>query len=203
MRRGTKSLLFGVHQVALHPAIVALAFRRIYRRWPSWREAVCIVVHDWGYWGCEAMDGPDGERHPYLGGQIAGRLLGVGWKHWTAAHSRTLARIAGVEVSPLCAPDKLSSALYPRRLYLALARASGELAEYRKNAAEYHARTGRGCPAEASDEAWFDWMAECMRKAARDSDGNPPSTDRRLWAVAAEPGDTVEPAPAGGDGGEG
>lgn len=31
---GTKSLLYGVYQFALHPFFVALAWRQIYGRWP-------------------------------------------------------------------------------------------------------------------------------------------------------------------------
>ena len=34
MNIGTKSLLYGAHQFALHPFFVALAWRRLYGRWP-------------------------------------------------------------------------------------------------------------------------------------------------------------------------
>jgi len=28
------------------------------------------VIHDWGYWGKPNMDGPEGERHPWLGARV-------------------------------------------------------------------------------------------------------------------------------------
>lgn len=168
MRTGTKSLLFGAHQFALHPALVAVAYRRIYGRWPSWREAVCILVHDWGYLGCATMDGEDGKRHPALGGRIARALFGDDLGAWTENHSRSFAAMAGAEPSGLCWPDKLANAIYPARLYLFGCRLSGELAEYRAEADEYHRRTGKGIPASASDRAWFEWMTTYMhRQVAR------------------------------------
>ena len=38
MKVGTRSLLFGSHQFMLHPLFVAIAWRRLYGRWPhGWR----------------------------------------------------------------------------------------------------------------------------------------------------------------------
>jgi len=163
MRVGTKSLLFGAHQIILHPVLVVLAFRQLYGRAPSWRELVCIAVHDLGYLGCRAMDDSEGQMHPALGGRIARALFGEELGRWTEDHSRSFAALHEREPSALCWPDKLASAITPRWLYLALARASGELAEYRQNAASYHRRTGRGCPLSATDAEWFDWMEQYMR----------------------------------------
>ncbi|MCK5235828.1 MAG: hypothetical protein KAR06_02490, partial [Deltaproteobacteria bacterium] len=59
---GTKSLLFGVHQFIWHPITVLIAWCKLYG-WPTWPELVCIIVHDWGYWGKPNMDGPEGEKH--------------------------------------------------------------------------------------------------------------------------------------------
>lgn len=64
MTTGTKSLLFGVHQFLWHPLTVLLAWVYLYRSFPNPKELLCIFVHDWGYWGCPNMDGPEGERHP-------------------------------------------------------------------------------------------------------------------------------------------
>ncbi len=47
MRVGTKSLLIGAHQFIMHPALVALAWRRIYGEWPDMATSVAIAVHDW------------------------------------------------------------------------------------------------------------------------------------------------------------
>jgi hypothetical protein len=158
MRLGTRSIIFGVHHWLFHPLAVALAFRRLEARWPTWREALCIAVHDWGYWGCGDMDGPEGVQHPRLGGQIAAALLGLDWGEWTVRHSGTYAELFGAQPSELYAADKLSVFEVPEWLYLGLARLSGELAEYRARAAAYHERTGRGCPVDASDREWFSWL---------------------------------------------
>ena len=73
---GTRSLLFGVHQFALHPLFVLWAWRRLYGSLPrDWRVWVVILIHDWGYWGCKDMDGPEGKWHPWGGAKIAARLL--------------------------------------------------------------------------------------------------------------------------------
>lgn len=56
MKTGTKSLLFGVHQFIWHPLTVLLAWIKLYG-WPAWEELVCIIIHDWGYWGKSNMDG--------------------------------------------------------------------------------------------------------------------------------------------------
>lgn len=46
---GTKTLLFGVHQIFIHTIMVTWAWRRLYKSWPNWREFVCICIHDIGY----------------------------------------------------------------------------------------------------------------------------------------------------------
>lgn len=155
MNVGTKSLLFGVHQIVLHPIFVAMAWRRLYGRWPNWREAICIVVHDWGYWGCPNMDGQEGQRHPVLGGRIAGCLLGRQWSDFTIAHSRHYANTRGIEPSPLCWADKLSWAMYPAWLYVPLARASGEIREYRQMAARISRTHRMYVSLNESDWYWF------------------------------------------------
>jgi hypothetical protein len=73
---GTRSLLFGAHQVFLHPLFVALAWRRLYGSWPRrlpiW---VAFVIHDWGYWGLPNLDGREGSAHPLRGANLLGRLF--------------------------------------------------------------------------------------------------------------------------------
>lgn len=75
MKVGTKSLLFGVHQIFWHPLVVARAWRFLYGRWPGFYESIAIFFHDWGYWGCADIDGPEGKQHPHAGTQIAGRWV--------------------------------------------------------------------------------------------------------------------------------
>lgn len=173
---GTKSLLFGVHQVLWHPIAVALAWRSLFGRWPTWRETVCIAVHDWGYWGKPSMDGPEGETHPELGARIAVFLFDredspFHAPHPTAGtyrnlclyHSGHYARAAGVDPSDLCWPDKLSLIHDPWWWYLPRAWLSGELAEYR----ELNERNGL-FPADRSHREWYQWITERLATAARE-----------------------------------
>lgn len=134
MRVGTKSLLFGAHQIVLHPALVALAWRRIYGEWPSAREAVVIAVHDWGYFGCKEMDGEDGKYHPALGEKIAAGLFGKKMADLAAGHSRSYAKIKDKPLSALCAPDKLASTLVPKKLYLLMTTLTCEVFDYIEDA---------------------------------------------------------------------
>lgn len=163
MRVGTKSLLFGVHQFALHPFFVARAWRELYGSWPRrFPEWCAVVVHDWGYWGCPDMDGEIGKQHPVAGAAIMRKLFGEEWGVFCLTHSRSLAKLRGLEPSALCAADKLAFAFYPRWLYLLLARASGELTEYLRNA---DSPAGRAVGIDASTaERWFDSTLVYMRR---------------------------------------
>lgn len=162
MKLGTKSLLFGVHQFIWHPITVAKAWRHINGRWPCWRTTICIIVHDWGYWGCAEMDGKEGEQHPRRGAAIASWLLDepedTTWLNFCLGHSRTMARILNIEQSKLCGPDKLSIAFDPAPFYIFRARLTGELAEYRTNAE----RNGF-MPAVVPDRVWHRRMVEAER----------------------------------------
>lgn len=150
MKTGRKSLLFGVHQFIWHPWTVYRAWVNLYGR-PSWKEVICIIIHDWGYWECPNMDGPEGEKHPWIGAVIAHKLFGQKYFFLVLCHSRHLARSYHREPSKLCWPDKLSIIYDPKWFYLFRARLSGELKEYRNNAKEW-------VPLTASDSEWFDWI---------------------------------------------
>lgn len=163
MTIGTRSLLFGVHQVAWHPLTVWLAWRRLYGR-PTWRESVCIVVHDWGYWGAPEMDGPVGEQHPYLGALIAGRLFGPAYRDLVLYHSRSLCRLLKVEPSRLCWADKLSMLYDPSWFYLLRARLTGEIREYRWNARRHVSLL-------ATDRQWLEWLKSRLEKLATEKAG--------------------------------
>lgn len=133
MKSGTKSVLFGVHQFLIHPILVARAWWIIYRELPRLHEWAAIVTHDLGYWGAPNIDGPEGENHPVImaewwekhfgtfGMKVANEILG---------HSRFHAQKNNLPLSRLFRPDKLSSALYPKWLYLLLGNLSGEIREY-------------------------------------------------------------------------
>lgn len=130
MSVGTRSVLFGVHAFWLHPFFTAEAWRRIYGFPWDVRLWVAFFVHDLGYWKAPNMDGPEGEAHVYVGARILRCLFGDAWGEFCLRHSRYWAKRHGCEISRLAAADKLAFVLTPWWLYLPMARATGELAEY-------------------------------------------------------------------------
>lgn len=169
MKVGTKSLLFGVHNVVWHPWTVIRAWRHLYGRWPTLDEAICIFVHDWGYWGCSNMDGAEGRRHPETGAAWAFVLVAL--RHWlccraeetlgkraeaaegmTLYHSSHYARLNGTQPSALYLPDKVSILFEPRWFYLLRARLSGEIYEYIGNSP-----FARLSPELQTPGGWFNW----------------------------------------------
>jgi hypothetical protein len=165
MKRGTKSVLFGVHQFIWHPVTVYLGWLYLYRKLPSFWESIAIIVHDIGYWECENMDDEKGEQHPRVGAKLIRKLALFCGKDWRTAaryewlvtfHSRYLAAQYQVSPSALCWADKTSLKFDPAWFYLLRAWLSGELAEYRANAAGH-------IPADASAWQWFYWIrAKCV-----------------------------------------
>jgi hypothetical protein len=131
MTIGTRSLLYGAHQFLLHPLFLALAWTQLYGPPLDPRLWVAFLVHDWGYAGKPNMDGPEGQRHPELGGRVMAALFGQDWGDFTRLHSRYYAKLEDCEPSPLCAADKLVLLITPRWLYLPLVQATGEADEYR------------------------------------------------------------------------
>lgn len=168
MKTGTKSVLFGVHQFLWHPFTVWLAWIALYKKLPSFWQTVAIVVHDWGYVGCEKMDDANGEQHPFFGAQLAARLRL--WAGGTAQqmdalycltlfHSRYLSAAHNAKPSKLCWADKYCMKFDPAWFYLLRARLSGELAEYRANATDKIANC-------KTDREWYVWIkAKCIRHA--------------------------------------
>src|SRR5712691_1999666 len=131
MRVGTKSILFGAHQFAIHPWFVAAAWWRLYGFPWDPRLWVAFWVHDLGYWGAPNMDGPEGETHPEVGAGIMGFLFGPKWHDFALLHSRFYAKQLGRPFSRLCVADKLVVAMVPAWLYVPMVRATGEINEYR------------------------------------------------------------------------
>lgn len=135
MKLGSKSLLFGAHQFLVHPFFVALAWVKLYS-WPKdWRLWVAFVVHDWGYWGCNDMDGPEGANHPRLGACIMTRLFdrkgSIFWWRFMACHSRSYAAKVGQIPSRLCYADKIATVLTPNWLWVFSCWLTGELDYFR------------------------------------------------------------------------
>lgn len=159
MKVGTRSLLFGVHQFIWHPITVFLAWRELYGT-PTWKELICIIIHDWGYWGKPNMDGPEGERHPTWAAEWALEhldLFSTEYYWLCMLHSRHYARSYGKDPSRLCWADKLSMKYDPWWFYLPRAWLSGELCEYRDRSA----RNGY-VERHASHREWYAWAHELM-----------------------------------------
>lgn len=131
MTLGTKTLLFGVHQFLLHPLLVTIAWIRLYKAFPSFRELVCILIHDWGYWGKPSLKCSDGDTHPELGAKIAARLFGSEWGDFILGHSSFYVKRNQIEASRLMAPDKYWHCMVSLWFYKMLAVPTGEFAHYR------------------------------------------------------------------------
>lgn len=182
MKIGTKSVLFGAHQFAIHPWFVALAWWKLFGFPWDPRLWVAFFVHDLGYIAKSNMDGPEGEKHPELGAKIMGTIFGGKWGAFTLLHSRFMAKSIGLPFSRLCLADKLATALTPAWLYLPLARATGEIHEYMLVA--HHKEGGKyrfdGITINAGQAGWYasiqaylsGWVVEQMRyKQAPDAEG--------------------------------
>lgn len=145
----------------LHPVFVVLAWTRLYG-WLGWYQPgiklnpetqrvvevwkpgllgfgslgvwLAILVHDWGYWGCSAMDDERGEAHPK---RVAEALLRVGFdvsiSRRVLCHSRFYAQQAGLRVNRLYRADKIGNVLMPGWLWTTLAWLSGEGYEYMRD----------------------------------------------------------------------
>jgi len=158
MKVGTKSVLFGVHNFIWHPVTVLFAWTELYG-FPNWKELVCIIVHDLGYYGKPNMDGAEGEMHPKLGAEIAGLILddkhSFTYYNMCLYHSRTCAKKYGVSPSRLCWADKLCIKYDPWLFYLLRALLSGEVIEYRNDAINAGL-----LPNTATYREWFSWARE-------------------------------------------
>jgi len=165
MNVGTKSLLIGVHQFLWHPITVLLAWIHLYG-FPNWKELICIVIHDWGYWGSPNMDGIEGEIHPKFGAELAYHYLDSSnseyqfsldkqrWIYYDLClyHSRHYAKAHDMLPSKLCWADKLSIKYDPWWLYLSRAWLSGELSEYRN----LHGSMGENFK---THRDWYRWVS--------------------------------------------
>jgi hypothetical protein len=202
---GTKSLLFGAHQVLLHPWFVAAAWLKLYGRS---RVVLCFdggcrdcayrttsiydvrlwlafVVHDWGYWGLPNMDGPEGEQHPLWAARLFGRLFGVEWERFVACHSRYVAKQQGHRFSALCVADKLATPMTPRWLYLPLVRLTGEIREYMSKSAHRNETGGKYAGHGISLDNIYRWHADMSAYMRRWVEAHRTGSDD-TWTRAAD-----------------
>jgi hypothetical protein len=193
VRVGTKSVLYGAHCFFLHPWFVALAWWKLFGFPWSPILWVSFFVHDLGYFGKTNMDGPEGEEHPKLGGQIMttlfdeeptiiwqdgplrkntkdyvwvdGEAYGK-WGQFSLLHSRYYAKALGLPFSRLCVADKLSFPLTPRWLYLPAVCATGEIREYLNMAKNADTKAGHWKAADYSQDLklWHSELCAYMTK---------------------------------------
>lgn len=159
MRLGTKTLLFGVHGFFIHPILVLIAWVKIYHEFPSWRELVCIIIHDWGYWGKTTLKDKDGDNHPEFGANLAGKWFGKEWHDFVLGHSNFYIIRHGVSRSKLLAPDKYWHCIIPIWFYKIISVPSGEWNHYRSvtNARQVG-------PLTDSDEMWWKKIQDRCRE---------------------------------------
>lgn len=134
MKIGTKSLLFGTHNIILHPILVAIAWTKLYGFPKSVKLWLAFIVHDWGYWGKSNLDGNEGIRHPELGANLMHKWFDKGnttyWYNFTIGHSMNYCKEFDKVVSRLCVADKLAITLYSPTIFVFITQLSGELKEY-------------------------------------------------------------------------
>lgn len=177
MKIGTKSVLFGAHAFWLHPWFVAAAWWKLYGFPTEPWLWIAFFVHDLGYWGKPNMDGPEGERHPYLGAQI---MAWLEWKLWkwrlkkritgkwsneVLFHSRYLARQFRSVPSDLCWADKLATALIPWWIYLPMTLLTGEIHEYIENPKDHSDLASSYPDRQWSGATWSEarrWFHDCQ-----------------------------------------
>lgn len=177
MKIGTRSVLYGAHQFAIHPWFVALAWWKLYGFTFDPRLWVAFVVHDIGYLGKPNMDGPEGETHPRFGARLCSMLCDPPWRRtfrfsdggpigeWgllVLLHSRYYAKKLGQRPSRLCIADKLAIALTPAWLYLPMVTATGEVHEYLKNA--QRSESSHWKPTGYDKRVWYAELRRYMRE---------------------------------------
>ena len=167
---GTKSLLFGAHGVLWHPTLVFVAWWKLYGFPRDPRLWLAFVIHDWGYWGCPNMDGPEGEVHPLLAARLMKRWFGPGWGQFCACHSRHWSRIVGLSPSRLCWADKWAAVMLPPWMYVPSALASGELHEYMADAARRETLHGeRNVQFAQTPIAWYRDVQRFLRREVEEA----------------------------------
>jgi len=129
--KGIRSVIIGMHNPLFHGFFVTLAWKKIYKHYPSVKELVCILLHDIGYVKQNFIDG-NNDKHPELGAQICGYLFGKKYYNLCIAHSRDYARKLGLHLSKLGYADKYSVLLIPNIIYKPLIYLGGEAQEYLK-----------------------------------------------------------------------
>jgi len=130
---GKRSLLFGCHQIFIHPLFTIIGWVKLYGIGTiNIPILLAIFFHDWGYWSCKTMDG-DGLFHPFRTFVLFNGILPPKSLQEIIGHSRHLSSSYGIPISRLCWADKLGLAVMPSSLWALLAYISSEGWEYMYN----------------------------------------------------------------------
>ena len=112
MTQGTISILVGCHSV-IHSFLVVLSWKKLYNKFPSFWEFLCIFFHDIGHWGLNYLDDfEQKKKHWKLGADIAYRLFGSKGFLLVAGHCN----YSGYPPSKLYKADKYSWYIAPKWL---------------------------------------------------------------------------------------
>lgn len=105
-------MLFGAHSI-IHSIVVMFAWKKLYSTWPSWRECVCILLHDIGYWGKNYITDKTNDGHAELGCRVAHRWFGPEYGHLVLGHSAAACKKFSIPKSKLEEPDDYSWVIAP------------------------------------------------------------------------------------------
>ncbi|MFA5381823.1 MAG: hypothetical protein WC356_01570 [Candidatus Micrarchaeia archaeon] len=110
MTQGTISIICGCHS-PVHSLMVIRAWQRLYGKLPSWRETICIFLHDVGHFGLNYLNSYEEKKtHWRAGARIGGKLFGEWAYDLLAGHCTH----SGQAKSKLYFADKLSWHLAPK-----------------------------------------------------------------------------------------
>ncbi len=118
-----------MHNPIFHGIFVSLAWIKIYHKIPSFKEFVCIFLHDIGYIKQDIIDGEE-DKHPEMGAKICGQLFGKEYHNLCIAHSRDYAEKLGLSLSKLGYADKYSVFITPNLFYFIVGYFGGEAKIY-------------------------------------------------------------------------
>jgi hypothetical protein len=140
-------------------------------RHPEWGAALMSRWFDWcdgktllQWWVTKGCDRAWGDLWRLRWNQTArGEVATLSWANFVLYHSRFLAKQRGHRYSALCVADKLAILMYPRWLFFALVRASGEIREYMETSMR------RGEHPERLDEGvWYRKMTQYVERWVRE-----------------------------------
>ena len=110
MKEGTISVLFGCHSI-IHSILVYISWIKLYKTIPSFKETVCILIHDIGHIGLDYLsDYEQKKKHWILGSNLAKQLFGDTEYQLVAGHDKN----SGIKKSILYNADKYSWVIAPK-----------------------------------------------------------------------------------------